>query len=416
MAEPAPGTADHVSLDPRKAAILTAIVREHVSYAEPVASQRLVERYDLGVSAATVRNEMAALEAAGYITQPHPSAGRIPTDLGYRFFVDAIDELRRPDDADPRALRRFLGQAVDLEDLLRRTTQLLTRLTRYASLVLAPSLDRSRCKLVEVVGLSPRVVLVVLIADTGRVEKRIVELPVPVEELDLKRARTVLNEAVTGLRMADVPGAVSGLAEGAPHDLRALLGNIVDAVTADLAQRTVDRVFVGGQAALAGAGGFKAGELHGLFVLLEEQATLGWLLTESVGAEQPVVRIGEENEPIEELLGASLVATGYGKDAPGSLGVVGPTRMNYPAVLAAVTAVADHLQETLRALTAVPVSPGYAQTSPSAPGDRRGAPYAPAATDPTGDDRARPAAPARHAPRAHGRNLTRTRKARRPHG
>ncbi|MDP9021950.1 MAG: heat-inducible transcriptional repressor HrcA [Actinomycetota bacterium] len=342
---------DPASLEPRKAAILTAIVREFVDRAEPVGSKRIVESYGLDVSAATVRNDMAALEEAGYIAQPHTSAGRVPTDKGYRYFVDAIDELRPIGEAQRAALRGFLSEARDLEDLLRRTTSVLSRLTRYASLVLAPALDRSRLKLVELVGLAPQTVLVLLIADTGRVEKRLIELSTPIGALEIERTRTVLNETSAGLAMTDVPGAVSSLVDAAPPELRELIEHVSNAIGTELVRPDPDRVFVGGQAALAAEGTFEGSELQKVFELLEEQVTLGRVLTESASLDRPLVRIGEENEPIEQLKAASIVATGYGRQVPGSLGVLGPTRMDYPTVLAAVQAVAGHLQAMLRELT-----------------------------------------------------------------
>ncbi len=339
------------ALDERKAAILRAIVREYVHHAEPVGSKRIVESYDLGVSAATVRNEMAALEEAGFIAQPHTSAGRVPTDLGYRYFVDDIDELHPVGEPQRLAVRGYLEQADDLEDLLRRTTEVLAQLTHHASLVLAPAIDRSRLKLVELVSLTPQTVLVLLIADTGRVVKRIADLGAPVSELDLERVRTVLNETASGLRMAEIPGAVSGLAEGSPADLRDLVSSLADVIGDDLVRPEVDRMFVAGRAALAGEGVFDTDELHQVFELLDEQATLGRLLAESARQDRPLVRIGEENEPIEQLRSASIVARGYGGEAPGSLGVLGPRRMDYPSVLSVVHAVAEHLHATLRGLT-----------------------------------------------------------------
>jgi heat-inducible transcriptional repressor len=344
---PAAARARDPRIDERKAAVLTAIVREYVRHAEPVGSKRIVETYDVGVSAATVRNDMASLEEAGYIAQPHTSAGRVPTDLGYRYFVDAIEEPNPLGESERLAVRGFLAEADDVEDLLRRTTQVLAQLSRYASLVMAPAIDRSRLKLVELVALGSHTVLLLLVADTGRVVKRIVDVETPVSDLDVDRVRTVMNEAVGGLRMADVPGGISGLAEGAPSDLRALLAELDAAVTDDLVRPDADRVFVAGRAALAGEGGFKTEELHEVFELLEEQTTLGRVLAEAARLDRPVVRIGEENEPIEQLRAASIVAHGYGEDAPGSLGVLGPTRMDYPSVLAVVKAVADHLQATL---------------------------------------------------------------------
>ncbi|MGH3443572.1 MAG: heat-inducible transcriptional repressor HrcA [Nitriliruptorales bacterium] len=340
-------------LDARKAAVLTAIVREYVQTAEPVGSKRIVDAYELGVSAATVRNEMSALEESGHIAQPHTSAGRVPTDKGYRYFVDALDVVRPVGTADRLAVEGYLERANDLEDLLRRSSQVLARLTHYASLVLAPAIDRSRLKLLELVQLSQQVAMVLLIADTGRVVKRIVELPPGCTEVDVQRARTVLNESAVGLRMADVPAAVAGLADGAPAELRGLLGEIASSVDIDLGRPVVDRVFVGGQAALAGEGSFETKDLRRVFELLEEEETLGRVLAESATLDRPLIRIGEENEPIQ-LRTASIVATGYGDDPPGSLGVLGPTRMDYPTVLAVVRAVAEHLQATLRSLTEVP--------------------------------------------------------------
>lgn len=338
-------------LDGRKAAILTAIVREYVHHAEPVSSKRVAQTTVLGVSSATIRTEMAALEEAGYIAQPHTSAGRVPTDKGYRYFVDTLDELHPVEEPQRLAVQGFLAQARDLEDLLRRSTQVLAQLTRYASLVLAPALNRSRLKLAELVSLGPQLVMLLLIADTGRVEKRILELPEPVSEVDVQRVRTIVNETAVGLRMAEVPAAVAVLVDAAPADLRELLGQMSDVVSHDLVRPPVERVFVGGQAALAGQTGFETAELHRLFELLEEQATLGQVLAESAELDGPLVRIGEENEPVEGLRVASIVATGYGDEAPGSLGVLGPTRMDYPSVLAAVKAVADHLQASLTSLS-----------------------------------------------------------------
>jgi heat-inducible transcriptional repressor len=338
-------------LDARKAAILTAIVREYVHHAEPVGSKRIVETYELGVSAATVRNEMAALEEGGYIAQPHTSAGRVPTDQGYRYFVDGIDDLRPLDEAQRLALMGFLDQAHDLEELLRRTTQILAQLTHYASLALAPAIDRSRLKLIELVALNERTLLVLLIADTGRVVKRIVERSDPIGAEEIERTRLVLNETAAGLRTAEVPDAVDGIAQGAPPELRGVLEDLVEAMRGDLVRPGIDRVFVAGQAALAGERGFDPDELHQLFELLEEQATIGRVLAETAGRDSPLVRIGGENDPIEPLRAASIVAAGYGDDPAGSLGVLGPTRMDYPSVLAVVHAVAEHLQRTLRGLT-----------------------------------------------------------------
>jgi heat-inducible transcriptional repressor len=337
-------------LDERKRRILRTIVAEYVAHGEPVGSKRVVEVARLEVSAATVRNEMAALEELGYIAQPHTSAGRIPTDKGYRCFVDdlrsspALDEPRR------ELVAELLGSSRDVEDLLARTSSVLSQLTRLVSLVIAPAIDASRLKLVELVGLTSNAALLLLVADTGRVEKRTVDLPAGTTESDLERVRAVLGDHVRGRRLGEVNATLSLLADEAPGELRDLICALADATAGDLAEDTIHHVFVGGQASLAGDEAFERDQLSRVLQLLEERATLARLLSDATADDQPTVRIGEENQ-VENLRAASLVAQRYQLVTAGSLGVLGPTRMDYATVLATVRAVADQLQQTLTDLS-----------------------------------------------------------------
>ena len=164
-------------LDDRKLEVLRAIVEDFVSTNEPVGSKALAERHSLGVSPATVRNDMAALEEEGYITHPHTSAGRIPTDKGYRLFVDQLSTVKPLSPAERRAIQTFLEGAVDLDDVVRRSVRLLAQLTRQVAVVQYPSLSRSAVRHLEIVHLAPHRLLLVLITDTGRVEQRLLELP-----------------------------------------------------------------------------------------------------------------------------------------------------------------------------------------------------------------------------------------------
>lgn len=345
-----PAPLDPEELDERKRTILRAIVTEYVSRGEPVGSKRVVEVARLDVSAATVRNDMSALESLGYIHQPHTSAGRVPTDTGYRRFVD---DLRADPDLDgPRRelVQELLGGATDVEDLLARTSTVLSQLTRLVSLVIAPAVDAARLKLCELVALSPGSALLLLVADTGRVEKRSVELPPQTTETDLDRVRVVLAEHVRGRRLGEVHVALAGLVDEAPSELREVLRAVADATAAELAEDTLHHIFVGGQASLAGDEAFERQNLSRVLQLLEERATLARLLAEATADDRPTVRIGEENE-VEDLRAASLVAQRYQLVTAGSLGVLGPTRMDYAAVLATVRAVADQLQATLSDLS-----------------------------------------------------------------
>lgn len=336
-------------LDERKLTILRAIVTDFVANGEPVGSRRVVELTGLDVSAATVRNDMVVLEEHGYISQPHTSAGRVPTDRGYRTFVD---DLRANSVHGPQRelVQELLGSARDVDDLLLRTTAVLSQLTRLVSLVIAPAIDAARLKLIELVSLTSRSVLLLLVADTGRVDKRLLELAVPVSEADLERVRTVLNEQVRGRRMGDVHDAVVAVADSAPTDLADLLGAVAGATADDLAEDPVHHIYVGGRAALADEGSFEREHLSRVLQLLEERVTLARLLADSAIGDEPTVRIGRENE-VEDLRTASLVAQRYQLVTSGSLGVLGPTRMDYASVLATVRAVAEQLQDTLTDLS-----------------------------------------------------------------
>jgi heat-inducible transcriptional repressor len=344
-------------LDDRKAAILKAIVRDYVRGGEPVGSRRLVEEWNLGVSAATVRAEMAALEDAGYITHPHTSAGRIPTDLGYRYYVDSLqgsDAAARLNPEQREALEGLLLGSADLEDLLRRASLVLSRVTRFAALVAAPRLDRSRLRHVELVHLGPRSVLAVMIAETGRVEKRMLDLETPVTDDDVQRARHAVNDVAVGLRTDQAPDAISGLATGAPPEVRGLVEAVGEAVRQGLAGTAggFDHLFVGGTGNIASGHFNRLEEVKQVYETLEEQMIVLEVLREALAEGDPGVRIGAEL-PLVELAACSIVAASYvaSGDAVGSVGVLGPTRMDYPKTLAAVQAVASSLEKAIAELT-----------------------------------------------------------------
>src|SRR3954449_330021 len=205
----------------RKLAVLRAIVEDYVSSNEPVGSKTLVERHQLGVSPATVRNDMAALEDDGYIPQPHTSAGRVPTDKGYRLFVDRLSSVKPLSAAERKAIETFLGGAIDLDDVVHRTVRLLAQLTHQVAVVQYPSLSRSSVRHVELILISETRVLVVLITDTGRVEQRIVDLPGALSEDALADLRVRFNERVAGQHLAEAPAVLADLPETIGRDVRA---------------------------------------------------------------------------------------------------------------------------------------------------------------------------------------------------
>jgi heat-inducible transcriptional repressor len=333
-------------LDDRKLAVLRAIVEDYVSTNEPVGSKSLVDRHSLDVSPATIRNDMAVLEEQGFIVQPHTSAGRVPTDKGYRLFVDRLTGVKPFSSAERRAIETFLAGAYDLDEVVMRTVRLLAQLTRQVAVVQYPSLTRSAVRHIELVPLAPQRLLLVLITDTGRVEQRSVELPGPVGEDSITHLRAVLNAYLDGRRLTDVTAAVTDLPGRINPADRAVAAAVLSVILETLVERHEERVVVAGAANLAPAD-FARG-LQEVLEALEEQVVLMRLLGESGDQASVTVRIGAENQ-VEGLESTSLVAAGYGsgEQALARLGVLGPTRMDYPTAMGAVRAVARYVGQIL---------------------------------------------------------------------
>jgi heat-inducible transcriptional repressor len=333
-------------LDDRKLAVLRAIVEDYVSTNEPVGSKALVDRHGLDVSPATIRNDMAVLEEQGFIVQPHTSAGRVPTDKGYRLFVDRLSGVKPFTPAERRAIETFLAGAYDLDDVVMRTVRLLAQLTRQVAVVQYPSLTRSSIRHVELVPLTDRRLLLVLITDTGRVEQRSVDLPGPAGEDAITHLRAVLNACLDGRRLTDVASVVAELPERVDRLERPNAAAVFSVILETLVERNEERVVVGGAANLASAD-FSRG-MREVLEALEEQVVLMRLLGESADQAAVTVRIGMENE-VEGLQSTSLVAVGYGggDQALARLGVIGPTRMDYPTAMGAVRAVARYVGQIL---------------------------------------------------------------------
>ena len=328
----------------RRQAVLRAIVADYISSQEPVGSKRLVERHKLNVSSATIRNDMAVLEAEGFIAQPHASSGRVPTEKGYRAFVDAINDVKPLSLPERRAISEFLESSVDLEDVMRRSAHLLAQLTRQAAVVQLPTLAVSRVKHCEVVALTPTRLLLVLITDNGRVDQRNVELASPIGEDALTQLRDLLNRALVGKTMGDASSSLVMLAEEAPSDIADPLDRAISVLIGTLVENPSDRVLIAGASNLVP----KTTDLLSVVEALEEQVVVLKLLTNLPELGNVSVVIGQENED-EELSKASIVTSGYGAagETLGGLGVLGPTYMDYPGTMRKVAAVAHYISHIL---------------------------------------------------------------------
>lgn len=332
----------------RRVEVLRAIVADYIASQAPVGSKALVERHQLGVSSATIRNDMAVLESEGFIAQQHASSGRVPTEKGYRRFVDGLGEVKPMSEAEKRAIRTFLEDGVDLEDVLRRSVRLLAQLTRQAAVVQLPTLNVSHVKHVEVVDLTPLRLLLVLITDTGRVDQRNVELAAPISEAEVHELRQLLNRALARVPVGQAAGAVADLLEHSPSELRQHMIRVATVLVETLVEQPNDRLLMAGASNLTrGVRDFPQG-LPQIIDALEEQVVMFKLLANVPELGNVDVLIGQENED-EELQHASIVTAGYGNESAtlGGLGVVGPTFMDYSGTISSVRAVARYVSQIL---------------------------------------------------------------------
>lgn len=331
-------------LDDRKLSVLNAIVTDYVASREPVGSKALVDRHKLDVSAATVRNDMAALEEEGYITQPHTSAGRIPTDKGYRLFVDKLARIKPLSQAERRAIAAFLEGTLDMDDLIARTVRLLAQLTHQVAIVQYPVTQRGQIRHAELVQLGPERVMLIVVTASGRVDQGIVELGVVPQEA-LVELRNAIVGAVIGRTPSEAATALGTVLDDIRPEYRPFAASIVATTLQLLAAEPTTQVVVAGVPNLAG--GVFESNLRPLLEALEEQVVLLRLLGEAA-TDDVTVRIGQENTATG-FQATSVVASGYGAagDAAASLGVVGPTRMDYPATIASVRAVARYVSRYL---------------------------------------------------------------------
>jgi heat-inducible transcriptional repressor len=337
-------------LGPRKAAVLRAVVEEYIRTGEPVGSETVVERYSLNVSPATIRNEMSALEELGYLHHPHPSAGRIPTDLGYRHYVDSLRSRVRLRETQRRAIGRFFERtARDMEEVLIGATRLLSQLTQYAGLAVPSSSFEDRIARAELIQLGS-VVLILVVGHHGRVYKGVLDRG------DLPEGTiAAVGERLSGLHdmtLAQAAERLRGLSRDASGDQRGLVAAVAAAFD-ELAHRSEsEEIVVGGMGNLAAeVAMWRRDTLQRLFEAVEQESRVLRLLLEVSPAEEVAVTIGAEH-PATKMLEAAVVAAPYGVEglSLGTIGVMGPTRMDYLSTMSAVRTVARRLSELATAL------------------------------------------------------------------
>ncbi len=331
--------------DARKLQILGAIVEDYVSTREPVGSKSLLERHELGVSAATVRNDMSLLEEEGLIHQPHTSAGRVPTDKGYRTFVDHVATIKPLSAPERRAIRALLEDSGDVEELLARTVRVLAQLTQQVAMVQYPARRQARIRHVELVKVADSLLLVVLITESGRVDQRTVPINAgkPTEYYTVLRDQ--LNRVVAGREVTDLAAPLAEFLEALTPPERPAAAEVSEALAALAATRAEGRIMMAGTANIARSAEDFARDVEPLLDVLEEQLVLLRLFTEmhaSPGAVE--VRIGTELQD-RALHQAAVVGAGYGVGS--HVAILGPSRMDYVTGISTVQAIARYVSRFL---------------------------------------------------------------------
>lgn len=327
-----------MALSERKKRILQAIVRDYICSAEPVGSRTIARRYSLGLSPATIRNEMADLEETGYLEQPHTSAGRIPSQLGYRFYVDSLMEKVFLTKEEVMAIEKTLQEVKikEIDKFIQQISRVISSVTNYTSLVFGPMIRRSAFKQLKVLPLEAGEGLAILITDTGFIKHKVIKLPPSLQEKELERMVAFINHRFAGLTIDTI---TTSLLKEVKRDLINNVGLLNETLNLieDASRSEEGKLFLGGTTNILNQPEFRdVNKAKSLLSLFEEEELLGTLL----GGASPKgieVRIGEENK-LEEFKDCSLVVTTYKLvgNTIGTIGVLGPTRMEYARVIALV--------------------------------------------------------------------------------
>lgn len=330
-------------LSDRRQIVLRALIEEYIARALPVGSRTLVERYNLGISSATVRNELSLLEEMGYLAQPHTSAGRIPTDFGYRAFVDELLSESDPDNGEDALARELRESASDLDDLMDRTSQALARFTDCMTLLVPPRILSVDIRLVNLVSLTPQRLLTVIVTEDGQVFDRQMDLPRDYSQDEIGKTQEALNNILVGTSLSSTSGELP-LGAGGVHD--DLFRMVMAEILACLKDQNAIKAHPLGISHLLGKPEFSDSScLMPVLEELEGDTMLLRVFNDAAASEEPVVRIGHENDS-EALSSVSLIANRFGEaEHSGLILIVGPTRMDYPQVLKAVRAARNVLKD-----------------------------------------------------------------------
>jgi heat-inducible transcriptional repressor len=332
--------------------VLKAIVQDYIQSNEPVGSKSLVERHSFGVSAATIRNDMAILEEEELIAAPHTSSGRVPTDKGYRLFVDRLNEVKPISNAERAAIEGFLSKSSDLDETLGQTARLLSQLTNEIALVQYPSLGKASVRHIELIAIDEKRLLLMLITDSGRIQQHVMEVAAGYDAAAVEKLRNFLNDKVAGKPLSQVNKTLRSAKDEINSSLQALAGIVIPEIALLVDANSQEKILLAGTSNLAKRQGEFPGSISPVLEAIEEQVVLLKLISEMQADQHGVsLRIGRENT-LDALSNTSVLVSGYENQGSevAKVGVIGPTRMDYSSNIGAVRAVARYLTQSLGGL------------------------------------------------------------------
>lgn len=339
-------------IDDRKWQILEAIIREYILTAEPVGSRTLTRRYDLGISAATIRNEMADLEDLGFLEQPHTSAGRIPSDRGYRTFVDSMLKAKDLPTVSEEVQGLFIVKKRQIQDLIQETTRLLSDTTHYVSVGVAPDVQHTVFQHIQLIPLNDRKVVAVLVTDTGMVHNQIFNMPITMDRKELGQISEFLNDRLQGIILQEISFEMMKHLESELVSRYDIMTDVFKTLYVELlgeANRKLQQIFLDGTSYMMDQPEFTdINKLKTVMNLIEQRELLGHALKHPGSDDSIFVSIGQEN-PIKEMKNCSIVSATYSVNGKpiGRIGVLGPTRMEYGKVISLLQFVTGVLSRTL---------------------------------------------------------------------
>lgn len=336
-------------LDDRKNKVLQAIIDDYVATAEPVGSRTIARKYQLGVSPATIRNEMSDLEELGFLEQPHTSAGRVPSDKGYRYYVDCLMESQTVSASDEEVIRRTFERKVrEIDTLVRETARLLSDTTHLTAVISGPQIQKAHFRELRLVPLGGDKAVLVYITDSGFIENQVLELPVEVTMLELQRVSELLNDQLRGQPVESLSRAAVRTLQQELYRYGALLEQTLQFLGQKLEPGERNRLYLGGTTHMLNQPEFRdVDKVRDLLNLLENDEVVAGVLASSNPGERPTIQIGEEIK-VREMTDCSVVSATYrlGDEVIGRVGVIGPKRMEYARVVGIMNSITRHLSDS----------------------------------------------------------------------